>query len=61
MDPVLCLQHEISRAQVNKELVVAVFFEIQKAYDMLWKNGLMIKLQRLSLGGRLFRRKKYPG
>ena len=31
MDPTLCLEHEIRKAQINKESVVAVFFDIEKA------------------------------
>lgn len=38
IDPVLlhCTAH------VNKESVVAVFFNVEKAYDMMWKEGLLI-------------------
>lgn len=36
MDPALCLEHEIRKAQANKESVAAVFFDISKAYNMLW-------------------------
>ena len=31
MDPVLCLEDEVRRAQVNKESVVAAFFDVEKA------------------------------
>lgn len=51
MDPVLCLEDEIRKAQVNKETVVAVFFDVEKAYDMLWKEGLLIKLHLMGIGG----------
>ena len=44
MDPVLWLEDEIRKSQVNKEAVAAVFFDVEKAYDMLWREGLMIKL-----------------
>ena len=43
MDPVMCLETEIRKAHVNKESVMAVFFDVEKAYDMVWKEGLMIK------------------
>ena len=33
MDPVVCLEDAIRKAQV-KETVVAVFFDIEKAYDV---------------------------
>lgn len=39
MDSVLCLESEIRKAQTNKEMVIAVFFDIEKAYNMLWKGA----------------------
>lgn len=38
MDAVLCLEHDIRKTQINKENVVVVFFYIEKAYDMLWRE-----------------------
>lgn len=35
MDPVVCLEHDVRKAQVNPETVAAEFFDIKKAYDML--------------------------
>lgn len=35
---VVCLENEIHKAQVNKESVLATFFDIEKAYDMMWKE-----------------------
>lgn len=42
---IICLDSEIRKAHVNKEVLVGVFFDIEKAYDMMWKEGLLIKLQ----------------
>ena len=42
MDTVMCLETEIRKAHVNKESVMAVFFDVEKAFDMVWKEGLMI-------------------
>lgn len=39
MDSILSLEAEIRKAQVNKEILVGVFFDVEKAYDMLWKEG----------------------
>jgi hypothetical protein len=47
MDPIVCLQHEVLTAKVNKESVLAVFLDIEKAYDMMWKEGLLIKLRKM--------------
>lgn len=54
MDPVLALEDEIRKAQTNKEAVAAVFLDIEKAYDMLWKEGLLIQLNRLGVKGQMF-------
>ena len=54
MDPMVCLEHDIRKAQVNKETVVAVFFDIVKAYDTVWKQGLLIKLKQLGIRGRVY-------
>lgn len=35
------LDQDIKRAFSNKEVVV--FLDIEKAYDSLWKEGLMVK------------------
>lgn len=51
MDAVLCLEDNIRKAQVNKETAVAVFFDVEKAYDMLWREGLMIKLYNMGIRG----------
>ena len=51
MDSILCLEDEIRKAQVNKETMVAGFFDVGKAYyDMLWKEGLLIKLHQMGIG-----------
>lgn len=55
LDAVISLETDIRKAQVNKEVVVAaIFFDIEKAYDMLWKEGLLIKFEQIGIEGRLF-------
>lgn len=54
MDPVACLETEIRKSQVKKEYVVAMFFDVETAYDMLLKERLMLKLQRMEMTGRAF-------
>ncbi len=31
-----------------------VFFDIEKAYDTLWREGLLIKLNKIGIGGRMY-------
>ena len=54
MDAVVRLENEIRKAQVTRESVVVVFFDIEKAYDMMWREGVFIKLHMLGVGGRVF-------
>ena len=53
MDSVICLDSDIKKAMINKEALVAIFLDIEKAYDMLWKEGLAIKLYDAGIRGRL--------
>lgn len=54
-DPSLILENEIRKAQVNKECVVAVFFDVEKAYDMMWREGLVIRLHQMGIRGKMLR------
>ena len=54
MDNLLVLESEIRKAQASKEVVIAVFFDIEKAYDVLWKKGLLIKMNKLGITGSMY-------
>ena len=51
MDPAVCLEHDIRKAQINRESVVAVFFDIEKADDMMWGERLLVKLGKFGIKG----------
>ena len=53
MDSVISLDSDVKKAMVNKEGVAAVFLDIEKACDMLWKEGLIIKLYDAGIRGRM--------
>jgi len=40
----------------KKKLMIIVYFDIEKAYDTMWREGLLIKLNRMSFGGRIYNR-----
>ena len=52
-DHLIRLESFIRDAFVKKEHVVAVFFDLEKAYDTTWKHGTMKDLHKLGLKGRL--------
>ena len=54
MELAVALDQDVKKAFVNKEAVVGVFLDIEKAYDSLWKEGLLIKLYDLGVRGRMF-------
>lgn len=53
MDNVVALDYEVRKAFANKECLIAVFLDTEKAYDMLWKEGLLIKLLRYGVSWRM--------
>lgn len=60
LDSIVRLELDIRKALTNEE-AVAVFFDIEKDYDMLWKEGLLIQLEQIGIGYiiGLNNRKKY--
>jgi len=52
MDAILSLEADIRK--VNREVLVGVIFDIEKAYDMLWKEGLLIKIKCMGIGGKMY-------
>lgn len=53
-DHLLKLSDHIHKAINTKQHTLAVFLDIQKAYDMLWKEGLLVKLHTLGIQGHMF-------
>ena len=47
------LETFIREAFIKKEHLVAVFFDLEKAYDTTWKYGIMNDLHEIGLKGRL--------
>lgn len=53
-DQIMKLQDAIIKQRKSKGAVLGVFLDMEKAYDMLWVNGLLHKLKKLKIGGRMF-------
>lgn len=52
-DNLIRLETFIRNAFINKEHVVAIFFDLEKAYDTTWRYGILKDLHDLGLRGRL--------
>ena len=52
-DNLIRLESFIRDAFIKKEHVVAVFFDLEKAYDTTWRYGILRDLHELGLKGRL--------
>ena len=52
-DQLVHLETFVREAFVNKQHAVAIFFDLEKAYDTIWKYGIMKDLVDAGLRGRL--------
>jgi Reverse transcriptase (RNA-dependent DNA polymerase) len=54
LDLIVRLQDTIVRQVHYHGCVLAVFLDMESAFDMVWRKGLMIKLKRFGINGRMF-------
>ncbi len=47
MDSILCLEAEIRKAQVNKEVLVGVFFDVEKSLRYVVERGAFNEIGKL--------------
>lgn len=54
MDAVVKVSNEIEKTFKMKEIMSIVFFDIEKAYDSMWREGLLIKMNKMGIRGKLY-------
>ncbi|MEW8546904.1 MAG: reverse transcriptase family protein [Candidatus Thiodiazotropha sp.] len=54
-DALLRLTQSIFNGFNKKEHTAALFIDLEKAYDSVWREGLMFKLKKLGLSGRVWK------
>ena len=54
VDHIIRLQDTINKYIHNKGHTLGVFLDFEKAYDMMWRDGLFIKLYNLGIRGNMF-------
>lgn len=55
LDHLSRLVHTIESAKDEDGFVLGVFLDMEKAYDLLWHQGLLIKLSRIGIKGNMFK------
>ena len=38
------MEATVGKAQANGEQVVSIFFDIEKAYDLTWRHGILMDI-----------------
>lgn len=52
-DPIIRLQHEASFAVESGNITVAILIDFTRAFDLLWVDGLLLKMMKLHIKGNL--------
>lgn len=53
LDNIVALESEIHEAFANKQHLIATFFDIEKAYDMVWKHAVLTSLNQQGISGNM--------
>ena len=54
LDPLLMLSREIQNAMAIQNKTVGIFFDLEKAYDMTWRGGILKQLIEWGIGGNIY-------
>ena len=54
MDHILRLADDIHRGNFSKQSTIAVFLDLEKAYDLVWHGGLLYKMKSIGIKGNIF-------
>ena len=54
IDPLTILSREIQNAFAIQNQIIAVFFDLEKAYDTTWRGGILIQLVDWGIAGNMF-------
>ena len=54
-DQIIKLHEQIYKYMKNKGHTVGVFLDFEKAYDLIWRNGLLTKIKKIGVNGNMFK------
>ena len=49
------LQNDVINSLNNNKYTIAIFLDLKKAFDMVWTTGIMMKLQKLGITGKMYK------
>ena len=55
IDHLVKLETDIHKGMVNKEYSVVIFLDLEKAYDVVWRQGIVCKLYELGFSGKILK------
>lgn len=55
IDPLVILENDIQDAFIEKKHCIAVFFDIKRAYDMVWRHSIITELIKIGIRGNLLK------
>ena len=55
VDQLLRLETDIQKGLVNKEYTIVIFIDLEKAYDLLWRKGIVYKCFQFDIKGKVLR------
>lgn len=54
IDQIIKLQDDISKSLANKNHTLGLFIDFERAFDLLWHAGLLSKLNKIGIQGRMY-------
>ena len=55
IDHLLSLEATVRKAQANSEHVVSIFFDMEKAYDLTWRQGILMDIHEAGIERRMLK------
>ena len=49
----MSLETTVRKAQANSDQVVSIFFDVEKAYDLTWRHGILMDIHEAEIEGRM--------
>ena len=55
IDQIIRLETDIHKGMINREYTVVLFLDLEKAYDAVWRQGIVSKIYELGFKGKILR------